>query len=199
VAAAIVVLVVRVASDSGHASVTVYNGLGRPVRVTLGTQTIDVGAFGHSSLEVGDAERLHVRASAMDGRTIEDFDAMLSGRGAHDVYNIASAGVLVSWTASYGNASKIPPHVLGAPHWSNIRVDLEFKDAARSISSKSGGGTRSVLTGLSREAPEEVLGPLGDNKKEIFRIIRAHAQWDDARTPHAGDWENLARRVDSGE
>jgi hypothetical protein len=199
VAVAIVVLVVGVASDSGHASVTVYNGLGRPVHVTMGTQTVDVGAFGHRSLQVGDTERLHVRASTADGRTIDEFDAALSGRGAHDVYNIASAGVLVSWTAAYGNASKTPPRVLGAPHWINVRADVEFQEPPRSISTKAGGGTRSVLTGLSGEDPEEVLGPLGENRKEIFRIIRAHARWDDARTPHASDWSDLARRVESGE
>jgi hypothetical protein len=45
-----------------------------------------------------------------------------------------------------------------APRWINSQVNDEFSEPPASISTKSGGGRRSVLTGLSGEDPEEVLG-----------------------------------------
>jgi hypothetical protein len=156
-----------------------------------------VGAFGHARVEISDNKALHVRATTMDGREIDSFDATVTGRGAHDVYNVAAAGVFVEWTAVYGNVGKVPPRPLGAPHWINSQVNDEFSEPPASISTKSGGGRRSVLTGLSGEDPEQVLGALGTDRAAMVRIIRLHAYWDPPTAKYSDKWAKLAQRVSS--
>jgi len=188
--------VVLVGQITGHATVNVYNALGRSIHVTLGALATDVPPFGHRLVEVGDAKSLHVVAIAGDGAVIDELDATLSGRGVHDVYNVAKAGVLVLWTVSYGNAAKVPPHVLGSPHWLNSRADFVFEPPPGSIQAQGGGGTRSVLRGLGSEAPEEVLGPVASERNEMVRIIRLHARWDEPTSPFAHKWQELIKLVD---
>ena len=85
-------------------------------------------AFSNRVVEVGDPKSLHIVATTRPWMVVDEFDATMSGRGVRDIYNVARAGVLVSWTASYGNAAKVPPHVLGSPHWL-IRADFVFPRA----------------------------------------------------------------------
>jgi len=188
--------VVWVGQITGHATVNVYNALGRSIHVTLGQSATDVPPFGHRLVEVGDAKSLHVVAVAGDGAVIDELDATLSGRGVHDVYNVAKAGVLVLWTVSYGNAAKVPPHVLGSPHWLNSRADLVFEPPPGSIQTQDGGGTRSVLQGLGSEDPKKVLGPVASDREEVVRIIRLHARWDEPSSPFAHKWQELLKLVD---
>lgn len=195
-AACVIGTVVWIGQISGHSTVNVYNALGRPIHVTLGELATDIPPFGHRLVEVGDAKSLHVVATASDGSAIDEFDATLSGRGVHDVYNVARAGVLVSWTASYGNAAKVPPHVLGSPHWLNSHADFVFEEPPNSIETQGGGGTRSVLQGFGFEDPEEVLSPVDSEHDEMVRIIRLHARWDEPSSPFANKWQALLKSVD---
>ena len=188
--------VVWVGQITGHATVNVYNALGRPIHVPLGELATDVPPFGHRLVEVGDPKSLHVVATAGDGALIDEFNTTLSGRGVHDVYNVAMAGVLVLWTASYGNAAKVPPHLLGSPHWLNSRADFVFEGPPKSIQTQGGGGTRSVLQGLGSEDPEEVLGPVASDRDEMARIIRLHARWDEPTSAFANKWQELLKLVD---
>jgi hypothetical protein len=193
-AAAIIGFAIYSAGGAGHTSVTVYNGLGLPVQVTIANVTTTVNPFYHQRIDIPDDPTVHVHAAA-NGRLIDDFDAKVTGRGAHDVYNIGGAGVLVAWTANYGNVGKIPPRPLGAPRWIHSPVDHEFELPPTSISSKTGGGTRSVLTGLSSESPERVLGPLNGNRDEMIRVIRLHANWDLPSTQYRQQWSDLAQKI----
>jgi hypothetical protein len=197
VAAAIIGIGVWTAWGAGHTSVTIYNGLGLPVQVSMGKVAATIGAFGHARVEISDNKTLHVRATTMDGREIDSFDATVTGRGAHDVYNVAAAGVFVEWTAVYGNVGKVPPRPLGAPHWINSQVNDEFSEPPASISTKSGGGRRSVLTGLSGEDPDRVLGALGTDRAAMVRIIRLHAYWDPPTAKFSEKWAKLAQLVSS--
>jgi Zn-dependent protease with chaperone function len=197
VAAAIIGIAIWSAWGAGHASVTIYNGLGRPVQVSIGKISTTIGPFGHQRIEITDDEHVHVRATTTDGREIDNFDATVTGRGAHDVYNVARAGVLVAWTAVYGNVAKVPPRPLGAPHWINSAADVEFAEPPASISTKGGGGTRSVITGLSGESPEEVLGALENNRAEMVRVIKLHANWDSPSATYSEQWAQLVQRVNS--
>ena len=194
-AACVIGAVVWVGQITGHATVNVYNALGRSIRVTLGQSATDVPPFGHRLVDVGDAKFIHVVAIAKDGTVIDELDATLSGRGAHDVYNVAKAGVLVLWTASYGNAAKVPPQVLGSPHWLNSSTDFVFEQPPESIQTQGGGGTRSVLEGLGSEDPKEVLGPVASDREEMVRIIRLHARWDEPTSRFAHKWQELIKLV----
>jgi Zn-dependent protease with chaperone function len=194
VAAAIIGFAIYSAGGAGHTSVTVYNGLGLPVQVTIANVTTNVNAFGHQRIRIPDDSTVHVHTAA-GGRLIEDFDANVTGRGAHDVYNIAGAGVLVAWTANYGNVGKIPPRPLGAPRWTHSPVDHEFEQPPASISTKTGGGTRTVLSGLSAESPEQVLGPLSGKRDEMIRVIRLHANWDLPSARYKVQWSDLAQKI----
>ena len=194
IAAGVIGSVFLFASGVGHTTVTVYNALGVRMHVSIGPASTIVEPFGHKMLDVGDAERLHITATADGGILIEDFTETSAGRGAHHVYNVASAGVLVGWTAVYGNAVKVPSRPLGAPRFINLRSDVEFEKPPASISTKAGGGTRTVLTGLGAEAPEDVLGTVPD-PDEMVRIIILHARWDSPSTRHYAAWKDLASRI----
>ncbi len=111
------------------------------------------------------------------------------------MYNIAGAGVLVAWTANYGNVGKIPPRPSGAPRWIHAPVDHEFERPPTSISIKTGGGTRTVLSGLSSQSPEEVLGPLNNDREEMIRVIRLHATWDLPSGRYKLQWSDLAQKI----
>jgi hypothetical protein len=194
VAAGVICSVFVFASELGHTTITVYNALGIRAHISIGPTSTIVDPFGHKTVDVGDANRLRIRATTDGGNLLEDFVATTDGRGAHHVYNVASAGVLVAWTASYGNAVKVPSRPLGAPHFINLRSDVEFEKPPTSIKTKGGGGTRTVLTGLGAESPEDVLGALPDTD-EMVRIVRLHARWDAPSTPHYAAWKDLASRI----
>jgi Zn-dependent protease with chaperone function len=194
VAAAIIGFAIYSAGGAGHTSVTVYNGLGLPVQVSIANVSTTVNAFGHQRIDIPDGPVVHVHAAA-GSRLIEDFDAKVTGLGAHDVYNIAGAGILVAWTANYGNVGRVPPRPLGAPRWVHSPVDHEFEQPPHSISSKTGGGSRTVLSGLSGESPEQVLGPLKDNRNEMIRVIRLHANWDLPSAQYKQQWSDLAQKI----
>jgi Zn-dependent protease with chaperone function len=179
---------------SGHTTVTVYNALGRPVHVELGKYSTDVPAFGHRTVEIGDADTVQV-VPTIDGHVIDEFEAKVKSRGAHDIYNVAQAGVLILWTASYGNAAKVPEQVFGAPRWINSHADHFFEDPPKSIKTKGGGGTRTALIGLGAEDPEVVLGPIASDRAEVIRIVELHARWDEASTPFARRWAAFAKRL----
>lgn len=201
IAVGIIAAVLVTASGAGHATIMVYNALGCPIHVSMNGKSVDVGAFGHGLVEVGDLHSLDVRTTTGDGRLIEKFDTAVSGLGVHEIYNVAGAGVLVRWTAVYGHAQKEPPQILGTPRWIEAHADVEFESppSSISVSSGSGGGTRSVLTGLGEQAPKFVLGPIQSDSPEVSRIVHLHAQWDAVSTRYDDEWRLLAQQIDSGQ
>ena len=194
VAAGVICSVFVFASELGHTTVTIYNALGVRAHISIGQKSTIVDPFRHNTIDIVDASKLHIKATTDGGNLIEEFVETTAGRGAHHVYNVASAGALVAWTAVYGNAVKVPPRPLGAPRFINLRSDVEFEKPPTSIKTKGGGGSRSVLTGLGAEPPEDILGALSDTD-EMVRIVRLHARWDAPSTPHYAAWKDLASRI----
>ncbi|CAM3912940.1 M48 family metallopeptidase [Ectopseudomonas alcaliphila] len=176
--------------------VAVYNGLGTAVLVRIGDQMSVVGPYSSAEIKVGFASNTEVSARTLTGELIETFTPSVSNTGLHYVYNVAGASPLVAWTASYGNAAEEEPRFLGAPRWLDARADFFFSDPPESISSKSGGAQRRVLSGMGDGTPEEVL-KLAGNEAQAQQIIRAHARWDEPNTANAGLWKTHAQALDA--
>ncbi|GAA5175745.1 hypothetical protein GCM10025771_08730 [Niveibacterium umoris] len=182
---------------ASNSTLSIYNGLGRPVSVKVGNQSVTVAAFSATELSIPISGPLPVEARSGDGRLIDSYQPDLSGHGAHYVYNVAAASPLVEWTASYGSAPKVPPHMLGARHWFSTHVDVYFGDAPQSVSTKGSGATRTVLSGVGEREPREQLG-LVEQDDERIRIVRLHAQWDEPHQPNTEQWKTIAQRVGTG-
>jgi hypothetical protein len=192
VAGAIVGAVLGFGSVAGTTSVlTVYNGLGVPVRVGAGKERVAVPPFSSNRIDVQLDETSTVEARTAAGELIEQFTPTLSGHAQRYVYNVAGASPLVEWTATYGPATASPPRFLGAPRWTTSSADVLFAAPPESVKSKSGGATRTVLTGLGERAPAEVLKVLG-NEDERKRVIALHAKWDNPKAPHTKEWQGMA-------
>ncbi|MFI4983515.1 MAG: hypothetical protein ACHQIO_24450, partial [Nevskiales bacterium] len=130
----------------GKTGITIYNGLERPVRVTVGNASAQVAALGHTELQLSPSPHYAVSAKTLEGTVIESFDADAHLSFANYIYNIAGAAPLVQWTAVYGNVGTVPERRLGAPRWSSTTADFIFEEPPREINSKTGGGTRTVLS-----------------------------------------------------
>ncbi len=193
VAALIVGAVLGFGSLTGvDTRVAVYNGLGTSVQVHIGKQSAVVGPYSSTELKTEFTRDTQVSARTSDGQLIETFTPNLGNPGLHYVYNVAGASPLVVWTASYGNAAEEEPRVLGAPRWLDAHVDFFFTDPPESISSKSGGATRHILSGMGDSTPEEIL-KLAGNDAQAQQIIQAHVRWDAQNAPHASLWKAYAQ------
>ncbi|BAU49360.1 peptidase M48 family protein [Sulfurifustis variabilis] len=193
VAGAIVGTVLGLGSLAGTTAIlSVYNGLGAPVKVSVAGQQVTVAPFAARQIDVRLDEATTVAARSLDGRLIEQFRPELIGRSQHYVYNVAGAAPLVEWTAVYGSATERPPRFLGAPRWITSSADVFFKEPPKSVKTKSGGATRRVLSGAGDRAPSEVL-ELIKNEAERNQVIVAHAKWDRQNAPHAAEWQAIAQ------
>ncbi|MGP0170295.1 M48 family metallopeptidase [Pseudomonas sp. NCHU5208] len=193
VAALIVGAVLGFGSLTGvDTRVAVYNGLGTSVQVRIGKQSAVVGPYSSTELKTEFTPNTQVSARTLDGQLIESFKPSLGNPGLHYVYNIAGASPLVAWTASYGNAAEEEPRFLGAPRWLDARADFFFTDPPESISSKTGGATRHILSGMGDSTPEEVLKLVG-NEAQAQQIIQAHVRWDAPNATHASLWKAHAQ------
>jgi Zn-dependent protease with chaperone function len=193
VAGGIVAAVLGLGRTVGDASVTVYNGLARPVLVTIGkAAAVSVPPLATSTQTLAADQTVRIEARSVEGQLIESFDADARGSFGQFIYNVAGAAPLVEWTAAYGNASAPPERVLGAPRWSSSSAGFLFTDAPKSISTKGGGGTREVLSGLGDVPPSQQLGMIAD-PAEGLRLATAHARWDALASPHLGQWLWIAK------
>ena len=194
-AGTIVGAVLTLGGSVGTASITVYNGLDRSVRIDAGSGSLHLAAHSSGQLEFPPASQTHIHARTSEGQDIEDFEVDLRSSFATHIYNVASAAPLLEWTANYGSASPVPDHPLGTPRWSTSSADHIFSEPPRQISSKSGGGTRSVLATAPADAtPSQTLGMLTTDT-DRNTVINAHARWDGAHTPNLMHWLSLAAQT----
>lgn len=198
VAGGIVAVVLGLGMEARHVAasttVTIYNGLARPVVVEIGEQRVELPPGGHASQEVEVNHKFTVRASTGDGQLIESFEAEVGPGGRQPVYNVASASPLVAWTAIYGQNQGAPgERRLGLPRWSETGASLIFKEPPSSISAPrgSGGGTREVLSGYAGEAPSEQLALLTAEQDRVG-LVRVHLRWDPLDAPAMIDWLQAA-------
>jgi len=176
----------------GKTTVTVYNGLMRPVRVSIGGSSAEVAPSAHADLELAPAQHYAVKAQTREGALIESFQADAPGTFGTYVYNIAGAAPLVQWTAVYGNVAPVPETPLGAPRWRSTDVDLRFAEPPAEIQSKTGGGSRRVLSAVVDRPPSEQLELAGKDPGAGEALVAAHARWDATGSPDIVEWLRLA-------
>jgi Zn-dependent protease with chaperone function len=195
VACGIVVGVMTVGGSAGLATVNIHNGLARPVSVTIGEASAQVGPFSTAKLDLERDAHYTVRTATLDDRLIETFDVDTERSGPHYVYNIASAAPLVEWTAVYGDVAGSEPRRLGAERWLKSDADYIFEEPPESISGSKydDGGSRTVLTGFSDRHPQGALTLLDDAGQQT-RLVAAHARWDASDSRYAMHWLLLAQR-----
>lgn len=194
VAGGIVAAVLSLGGTVGHGSVTIYNGLARPVDVRIGAAPpVRVSPFEalRRDLEsTGGSVKIETRSA--QGQLIESFEADANSSFGQFVYNVAAAAPLVEWTAVYGNTPPRPERLLGAPRWTNTTADALFTDPPKSISTKGGGGQRGVISGLGTEPPMTQMGAL-QNPADQQRVVATHARWDALDSRDVGHWLALAQ------
>jgi Zn-dependent protease with chaperone function len=186
VAGVIVGGVLMASGDIGKATIIVHNGLSRVVMVQVADTKTPVGAGLHKSMELAPGEKYAIRTSTMDGKVIETFEAALPNARTH-VYNVAGVTPLVEWTAAYGNATAAPERLLGEPRWVETSVDFAFEDPPKTISTKGGGGTRSVLTAVGDGDPR-VIEDVANKDGAFPRIVLTHVRWDGTDSRHILAW-----------
>lgn len=191
VAGGIVAAVLGFGGAVGEARLTIYNGLARSVHVDIGEQAVSVPAFSSRTVDIPADTTRHVLAKTYDGKVVESTDMPAVPPYTHEVYNVAAAAPLVEWVAAYGNAAQRPRRPLGAVRWHATTAEDVFKEPPRQISTKGGGGTREVLSGLGDAMPRQML-ELVQKEADQARIIDAHARWDTSDSPFITDWLQLA-------
>jgi Zn-dependent protease with chaperone function len=191
-AGSIVGSVLAFGAQVGHADVTIYNGLGRVVRVALDGRELDVAPGTAQTVGVDADSDLRIVASTPEGETIERFDARSGGAFGHTVYNIAGASPLAIWTATYGPATASPPQLLGAPRWSDVTADVLFDNPPHSVSTKHGeGATRRVLEGFAAVPPDTLPELLNGDARAIQAVAAVHARWDPVTSRDLPRWTLL--------
>jgi hypothetical protein len=145
-------------------------------------------------VEIGGASHVHVVAKTADGQSIEEFDTATAGGASHEVYNVASAGSLVAWTAVYGGSAQPPDRMLGSPRWTTTRADLVFQEPPQSVSTKHGTAERTVLSGIGDGVPEFTLEALNDEPARNA-MIATHARWDASDSRYVQQWLGLAMHL----
>jgi Zn-dependent protease with chaperone function len=193
VACGIIAAVLSVGTSVGVTHVNVYNGLARPVNVTIGEAHVRLPAFSHAKLTVVNDEDYPVRTLTDSGELIEQFDTTIPIGSADGIYNVAGASMLVEWTQVYGSAAERPERIVGPQRWTTSGADYIFEQPPNSISSssRSGGGTRAVMEAFGHANPQAVIASIEDEQQRA-QLIRTHARWDPSDGRNTGYWLALA-------
>ena len=179
-----------VALDStGRVTAHVVNGLGIPVKVTLGGTSHVIDPMSVATVSPGNGTT--VLAETKDGEQIERFEADLSNPWTAHIYNVARASPLVEWTAVYGNRNRPAPKRLGNPRWSTSGADHIFEEPPTTISSRGGAGRRTVLTGVF-DAPIGGQLSVVQAPEAIDALALAHVRWDPTDHPNFLNWLTVA-------
>jgi hypothetical protein len=205
VAVGIVGSVIAVGGAVGSATVTIYNGLGTQVSVSIAEQEYALAPHGHREVTIPSNGNLQVRTLSRAKQVIEEFEESLGGANANYVYNVASAAPLVEWTAVYtpegGAAPNNDPNnhdgpkerTLGTPRWLTTDVDYLFVEPPQHIQldKNKSRAFRTALSSLSHSEPWRQTEDLGSDE-ERARLILTHARWDDTKAQQTQEWMQLA-------
>jgi Zn-dependent protease with chaperone function len=197
VATGIIAAVLSVGTTVGATLVNIYNGLGRPVMVSIGDSAIRLAPFSHAKLTLGDAGHYAVKAMTEQGDLIEQFDVAIPVGSDESVYNVAGASMLMEWSATYGPVAPVPEHLVGPVRWTTTNASVVFEQPPEQISDR-GGGMRSVISAFGHDNPSATFEMLKDEAQRA-KFIDTHARWDAIDSPYADYWLNLASRSDSFE
>ncbi|MGH8045427.1 MAG: hypothetical protein ACREOX_12525, partial [Stenotrophomonas sp.] len=181
---------------TGTATVSLYNGLAIPVRVTIDGNTVNLEPLQSASIDVEPGIAHKVVTHTADGELIESFDSeRMTGR-SHFTYNVASAAPLIQWWAEYGGAKGDPDRMLGTQRWSATDADFVLQEPPSTIQTKShqNGGLRSVVTAMGDRAPRRQIELVGDDE-QVRAMILAHARWDAPGSRNLTTWLAMAGRA----
>lgn len=193
VAGGVIASLMGISTTLGSASVIAYNGLDREVKVRVGSHSATLAPGGKRAFEVEADKPIELGARTAQGQEIESFSANPELVGVRYVYNVAGAAPMVAWTAVYGNAVAPPERPLGAPRWSSQSADALFEEPPRQISTKGGGGTRSVISFPASQSASLHLNmmPAGGDRKAL---VEAHARWDSVQSAYLIEWLNASEQ-----
>jgi hypothetical protein len=169
-------------------SVYVYNGLGRPVSVTIGTTSTTIHGGGFAKVSIGSEDRLRVRTVTDSGQLVEEFDGDVSNGQSTYVYNVARAALLYNLTLTYGLDREyyesinreVRPEILGNPRWTTDRSWHRFSEPEKRVTLSRGERStrRTLLRATASDVdPRTVLASARDDE-ERASLIRAHVQFD---------------------
>jgi Zn-dependent protease with chaperone function len=187
VAGGIIAAVLSLGGSVGDAQIVVYNALGTPIEVTVAGHKLAVGPSARGRLTLPAGQMVKVESRTARGALIESFEADAKGSFGTYVYNVAAGAPLVEWTAVYGRTQGVPERLLGTPRWSSTGAEHVFEEPPKTISTKGGGGTRTVLQGLGDLSPERQLNVLA-NDAQRRQLIATHLRWDAAGSATATAW-----------
>lgn len=195
VACGIIAAVLSVGATVGSTIVNIYNGLGRAVTVDVGGTSTRLAPFSHAKLTVSDQEHYAIKTTADGGELIEQFEVDIPYGSHQSVYNIGGASMLVEWTATYGSVQAPAERVIGPVRWTTSHANFIFEEPPESIStsSRSEGGTRTVMGAFGHDNPQ-ALYQMIDDQKQIDQIVALHARWDASDAGHTAEWLQLASR-----
>ncbi len=192
VAGGVVVGVLGFGMQVGSTTITIYNGLARAVDVKIGQQSLHVEPLSHREMSILEDKPVLLTTRTSDGQLVEQFDVDVQLAFGHFVYNVASASPMVEWTNVYGNGSPRPERQLGIPRWFDTHADHIFTDPPKTVSSKTGGAVRDVLTGFANYSPAQQMAVIKDDNARKTLIL-AHARWDETGRSSTLEWMAAAR------
>lgn len=179
----------------GAPTVTAYNGLERPVQVTINGRTELLAPYQRKKFTASTTLPRFVRTQTEDGRSIESFWKFTPASFGDYVYNVSRAAPLVEWTQGYGNAASGDEVYLGAPRWVLTSARHIFEDAPAQIEVEGNGGTRRILETDTSHQPYSVIYQV-DEEADKEALIRAHAMWDSGDAEYIYQWMQLARGLE---
>ncbi|MFJ3045269.1 M48 family metallopeptidase [Herbaspirillum chlorophenolicum] len=185
VAGGIIGTVVVTGLTLAKVDISIYNGLGRTVTVSVDGHTASIPPYASTKLSVGHQDSYRVETRDERGELMEAFDGDAGTSKTGLFYNVLSAAPLVRWRAVYGNAPSKPQENIGTPRWGNANAEVVFSEPPRTIPGKQ-GGTLGVLSGVGGGGPNETLGLVPAESTEA--VILAHAKWDGAHDPNLLQW-----------
>lgn len=189
-ALAILVALVGTAHTTTSSKLHIFNGLACTVRADVNGTELLLKPGEHRRIET-EAGRPHIRTTTAGGALIEEFDGETAAEFTQAVYNIAHAGILVEWYASYGpggGGAQRKPTIIGAPRWYRGNSDHMFEEppASISMSKHSGVVTRSVLAAQTNIRPQSFAANASPD--DLRAAVRAHARFDDAAAQETISW-----------
>lgn len=171
----------------GTATLWIHNGLDRSVTAYVGDRALALSAGATDSIQLDVDKAVLVSARTKDGKEIESFKETPDIISGQYVYNIAQASPLVEWTAGYGTASSVPAREVSYGRWFPTSVQVVLAEPPRSIQTKGGGGTRTVISAPPDTSFRSNLKMVeGAQTRNV--LILAHARWDAAESINLMDW-----------
>jgi len=200
VAVGVVGGVVVLSGFVGTSTLTIYNGLARPVIVAVGDHLVNVAPHQPLSVSVPASGKIKAYTTTVDERVIESFEEESTGANVKYVYNIAGAAPLVEWTAEYhlvtvpgAGPGNTRDRFLGNPRWLTTHVDYVFEDPPQQIKISGSLETRDALRAAVNAPPWNQADLIKDEKARSDLIL-AHVRWDDSNASGYGEWLALARQ-----